>query len=321
MATTRAGCRIGIDVGGTFTDFVLTNRATGELVRFKEPSVPADPSMSVRRGIPKLLERAKVGPGDVELIVRHHPAGERDHPAPWCTRRPRRRRRPSRRARDRPHEPRQLARLHAQEGGAAGPARPRLRAAGARERRRHGRGRAERRGHPHAGDQAPRCEGRGGLRAAAERLRASRARGVDRVAARQAAEERAGHGVGGDLTGAARVRARPRRDHERLLPADHDRVSGSAAGARAGDGRRRAGLHHRVQRRHARHRERARARPIDTVLSGPASRGCSRRRAWRRRWDATRSSPSTWAAPAATSRSTRAPIPNTRRRRASATTR
>jgi N-methylhydantoinase A len=67
--TTRAGCRIGIDVGGTFTDFVLTNRATGELVRYKEPSVPADPSMSVRRGIPNLLERAKVGPGDVELIV------------------------------------------------------------------------------------------------------------------------------------------------------------------------------------------------------------------------------------------------------------
>lgn len=66
---TRASCRIGIDVGGTFTDFVLTNRATGELVRYKEPSVPADPSMSVRRGIPKLLERAKVGPADVELIV------------------------------------------------------------------------------------------------------------------------------------------------------------------------------------------------------------------------------------------------------------
>jgi N-methylhydantoinase A len=67
--TTRAGCRIGIDVGGTFTDFVLTNRLTGELVRYKEPSVPADPSMSVRRGIPKLLERAKVAAGDVELIV------------------------------------------------------------------------------------------------------------------------------------------------------------------------------------------------------------------------------------------------------------
>lgn len=64
-----ARCRIGIDVGGTFTDFVLANLTTGELVRYKEPSVPSDPSMSVRRGIPALLERAGVGPGDVELIV------------------------------------------------------------------------------------------------------------------------------------------------------------------------------------------------------------------------------------------------------------
>ncbi|MBM3525584.1 MAG: hydantoinase/oxoprolinase family protein, partial [Alphaproteobacteria bacterium] len=67
--STAARCRIGIDVGGTFTDFVLANLSTGELVRYKEPSVPSDPSMSVRRGIPALLERAGVGPGDVELIV------------------------------------------------------------------------------------------------------------------------------------------------------------------------------------------------------------------------------------------------------------
>ena len=48
-------CRIGIDVGGTFTDFVLANMATGELTRYKEPSVPADPSKSVERGLPPLM--------------------------------------------------------------------------------------------------------------------------------------------------------------------------------------------------------------------------------------------------------------------------
>ena len=66
---TGARCRIGIDVGGTFTDFVLTNPRTGEIVRYKEPSVPSDPSLSVGRGLPVLIERAGVRPGDVELLV------------------------------------------------------------------------------------------------------------------------------------------------------------------------------------------------------------------------------------------------------------
>ena len=65
----RNRCRIGIDVGGTFTDFVLANMATGETTRYKEPSVPQDPSMSVRRGLLPLIEQAGVTAVDVELIV------------------------------------------------------------------------------------------------------------------------------------------------------------------------------------------------------------------------------------------------------------
>ena len=64
-----AGCRIGVDVGGTFTDFVLANRATGKLTYYKVPSVSEDPSMSVERGLPPLIEDAGVKPEDVELIV------------------------------------------------------------------------------------------------------------------------------------------------------------------------------------------------------------------------------------------------------------
>lgn len=63
------GCRIGIDVGGTFTDFVLANGRTGELIHYKEPSVPEDPSRSVERGLPALIERAGVRPSDINLIV------------------------------------------------------------------------------------------------------------------------------------------------------------------------------------------------------------------------------------------------------------
>ena len=62
-------CRIGIDVGGTFTDFVLADRISSRLVRYKEPSVPSDPSLSVARGLPPLIERAGIAPSDVELVV------------------------------------------------------------------------------------------------------------------------------------------------------------------------------------------------------------------------------------------------------------
>src|SRR6516162_5434079 len=66
--STAHRCRIGIDVGGTFTDFVLAE-GSDRLVRYKEPSVPEDPSLSVERGLPSLIDRAGVAPGDVELVV------------------------------------------------------------------------------------------------------------------------------------------------------------------------------------------------------------------------------------------------------------
>src|SRR5690606_5232574 len=65
----RPLCRIGIDVGGTFTDFVLANGATGQLTRHKEPSVPSDPSLSVERGLMPLIEKAGVRPEDVGVIM------------------------------------------------------------------------------------------------------------------------------------------------------------------------------------------------------------------------------------------------------------
>jgi N-methylhydantoinase A len=64
-----ARCRIGIDVGGTFNDFVLADDATGQLTYFKEPSVSSDPSLAVERGIAGILSAAGVGPADVGLII------------------------------------------------------------------------------------------------------------------------------------------------------------------------------------------------------------------------------------------------------------
>ena len=41
-------CRLGIDVGGTFSDLLLFNESSGELRLLKPPSTPADQSVIIR---------------------------------------------------------------------------------------------------------------------------------------------------------------------------------------------------------------------------------------------------------------------------------
>lgn len=61
--------RIGIDIGGTFTDVSLL-REDGIALVFKTPSTPAAPERGVIRGIEIALERAEVTGADcVELII------------------------------------------------------------------------------------------------------------------------------------------------------------------------------------------------------------------------------------------------------------
>ncbi len=57
--------RIGIDVGGTFTDFVMADGETGRLALFKEPSTPEDPSLAVVNGLSAFLEQEGMSAADV----------------------------------------------------------------------------------------------------------------------------------------------------------------------------------------------------------------------------------------------------------------
>ncbi len=50
------GYRLAVDVGGTFTDLLLFNERTGELLLAKTPSTPADPSIGVLTGIHKIAD-------------------------------------------------------------------------------------------------------------------------------------------------------------------------------------------------------------------------------------------------------------------------
>src|SRR5215207_4386582 len=56
--------RIGIDTGGTFTDVVAVDEASGEIWSLKTSSTPTDPSLGLAEGIRKVLELVEAGPTD-----------------------------------------------------------------------------------------------------------------------------------------------------------------------------------------------------------------------------------------------------------------
>jgi N-methylhydantoinase A len=59
---------VGVDTGGTFTDLIAAEPATGELRRAKVPSVPRDPSVAVLDALEKLFGDG-VRPADISMFV------------------------------------------------------------------------------------------------------------------------------------------------------------------------------------------------------------------------------------------------------------
>lgn len=60
--------RIGVDVGGTFTDVILVDGSVGRTVALKLPTTPQDPSIAVVEGIHAVLAQSGVKEADVEFI-------------------------------------------------------------------------------------------------------------------------------------------------------------------------------------------------------------------------------------------------------------
>ena len=50
---------MGIDIGGTFTDFVAENEETGAISTWKRLSTPSDPSIAFFDGLDELLSTMK----------------------------------------------------------------------------------------------------------------------------------------------------------------------------------------------------------------------------------------------------------------------
>jgi N-methylhydantoinase A len=61
--------RLGVDVGGTFTDLLLVDDETGDLFRVKTPSTPADPSEGVLVGVRRISEESGVAAGDLDYVM------------------------------------------------------------------------------------------------------------------------------------------------------------------------------------------------------------------------------------------------------------
>ncbi|RGP53640.1 hydantoinase/oxoprolinase family protein [Pseudomonas abyssi] len=61
--------RLGVDVGGTFTDLLLINDETGASYTAKVPSTPTDPSEAVLNGIEKICRTSGVGPREIRYVM------------------------------------------------------------------------------------------------------------------------------------------------------------------------------------------------------------------------------------------------------------
>src|SRR5262245_66606186 len=60
--------RLGVDVGGTFTDLIYVDDDAGTITVHKVPTTPADPSQGTVRGIRDLCEGAGTEPSELEQV-------------------------------------------------------------------------------------------------------------------------------------------------------------------------------------------------------------------------------------------------------------
>ena len=64
-----SGYRVGIDIGGTFTDFALAETSGETFVLHKQLTTPSDPSVAVLDGLGRMLAENRIGIRDVAHVV------------------------------------------------------------------------------------------------------------------------------------------------------------------------------------------------------------------------------------------------------------
>jgi N-methylhydantoinase A len=61
--------RLGVDVGGTFTDLLLVNEKSGDIFTAKVPSTPHDSSVGVLNGITRVCSHAGIDPEEITHVM------------------------------------------------------------------------------------------------------------------------------------------------------------------------------------------------------------------------------------------------------------
>jgi N-methylhydantoinase A len=61
--------RLGVDVGGTFTDLLLISEETGETFTAKVPSTPEDSSVGVLNGVARICDESGVDPKKIQRVM------------------------------------------------------------------------------------------------------------------------------------------------------------------------------------------------------------------------------------------------------------
>ena len=61
--------RLGIDIGGTFTDFCLLEEETGRISVLKTPSVPERPEQAILNGLTTLFKDKSIKPHEIRYFI------------------------------------------------------------------------------------------------------------------------------------------------------------------------------------------------------------------------------------------------------------
>ena len=61
--------RLGVDVGGTFTDLLLISEETGKTFTAKVPSTPEDSSIGVLNGVARICDESGIDPTQIKRVM------------------------------------------------------------------------------------------------------------------------------------------------------------------------------------------------------------------------------------------------------------
>src|SRR5262249_56372886 len=69
MQSSTGRTRIGVDIGGTFTDLVWVDEATGAVRVAKLLTTPKEPAQAVEQGVVTVLSEARRAPASVSTLI------------------------------------------------------------------------------------------------------------------------------------------------------------------------------------------------------------------------------------------------------------